>query len=532
MLGYDPPVCLPMLTAVDTYGLGQLSGRDVDSHAALRDAAPAKRAALCDTLVCVGRFKVAVDNMLVQLERYRDTWLTQVQLLSQEREKALEAQKDLLEVSAGQLGACVALGRAAAAHGEHGHVGDAAQTAKAMEGLLAVSTRICPGTRLAVLCDLSAALACLERATRLRRFELDAARSSVSGEGLAAFVKGGAARNVIRVTCMDSDGESAGWATLQDADVGMTVNGATWQVASAVLTEPGVVEVTYVVEEGGAEEMVVGVSLRGEAVPGGPWLPHAGFMAKGVYVTTLPVREWEDNRGLAISYDRSLMVACRKINRLDVYRTEDGSHVRSFGGKGTGPGKFDLVSGLCMTALDTVLVADRGNKRIQEVTLEGVHVKFIPLRSEPHGVAVHGDLVAVCTAARAIELYSYATGALARMIPAVDNDMSKCTSFAPDGEHYVCVGRDGFLTLGWLDGQSVRKFGPRDCWYGVAFTCMGDVMGVSRAFHHVFSATDGRLLRSWVAGDSDQARIRNPSHVTVSGNQLYVYDFNRVHVFQ
>ena len=49
------------------------------------------------------------------MEEYRRDWLPRAQLLSRERDKALEAQTDLLKASAGQLGACVALGRAVVA---------------------------------------------------------------------------------------------------------------------------------------------------------------------------------------------------------------------------------------------------------------------------------------------------------------------------------------------------------------------------------------------------------------------------------
>jgi len=130
-------------------------------------------------------------------------------------------------------------------------------------------------------------------------------------------------------------------------------------VASAVFTQPGVVEVTYVVGEG-LEEMEVGVSLCGVAVPGGPWRPHAGFMAKGVHIATMPsLLESYCNSFLAVSSDGSLMVLSNaRTDTLDVYRTEDGSHVRTLGGLGTGPGEFDRPYSLCMTARDTVLVGE------------------------------------------------------------------------------------------------------------------------------------------------------------------------------
>jgi len=326
---------------------------------------------------------------------------------------------------------------------------------------------------------------------------------------------------------MDSAGELADWATLADADVGLTVNGATWQVASTVFTEPGVVEVTYVVGEG-LEEMEVGVSLCGVAVPGGPWRARAGFMAKGVLVDTLLLqRDHSYNSCLAVSSNGSLLVVSNAdTDQLDVFRREDGSHARTLGGPGTGPGEFSEPWSLCMTSWDAVLVGELGNKRIQEVTLEGAHVKFIPVRGRPHYMAVHGDLVAVGRGKPFIELYSYTTGALVRTLSTVDINVRNIC-FAPDGEQLAVVGLD-HIALVSVDGQSVRPIGPRGYYIGVAFTYTGDVIGVIRDGPsegvRVFSVTDGRLLVSW---ETDIVTAG-----TVSGNRLFVLNECQVQVFE
>jgi len=330
---------------------------------------------------------------------------------------------------------------------------------------------------------------------------------------------------------MDSAGELADWATLEHADVGMTVNGAVWQVASAAFTEPGILEVTYVVEEGGAEEMEVGVSLRGVTVPGGPWRPHAGFMAKGVLLATLTLQSTVYS-GLAVSSDGKLMVACNPASELlSVYLTQDGSHVRSFGGRGQSPGNFMGIGGImtiggavCMTARDTVLVAEYDNNRIQEVTLEGVHVRFFPLDGQPRGVAVHGDLLAVTMSLppNSLHLYNYTTGALVRAISTEFSGMCGMC-FAPGGEQLAVGGYSQPITLISVYGQARRHIGRSTYWRIVAFTCTGDVIGVTMSSVSVFSATDGMLLRSWTADNSGG---------TVSGNRLYLLKSGRVQVFQ
>jgi len=262
--------------------------------------------------------------------------------------------------------------------------------------------------------------------------------------------------------------------------------------------------------------------LCGVTVPGGPWRARAGFMAKGVHIATLPLlRGSHFNPALAVSSDGSLMVSKADINELDVYRTEDGSHVRTLGG---GPGEFAQAYSLCMTARDTVLVVEFDNKRIQEVTLEGAHVKFIPVRGRPFCMAVHGDLVAVARGKPFIELYSYTTGALVRTISTVDINVRRIC-FAPDGEQLAVVGSD-HIALVSVHGQSVRPIGLEGDYKGVAFTCAGDVItGSSSGVMHVFSVADGELLRSWATG------FFWP-HMTVVNNRLYVMSGKELQVFE
>jgi len=583
MLHCNPPVCLvcrqPILTVVDNQLLGEFAGQSLDSDVDLdwdvnrdvdwiadsrpcsdRDpsllsdqmdlfaevasafgeaagqASQDKNAVLSNTSICVDGFNLAVDGMLDQLEEYRARWLAQVHSANQEREKALEAQIDLLTVPTGQLEACVAIGRAAVTSGDVRRVCEAAQTARGMEGLLAVRSRLCKGTRLTVLCDMAAALACLEEGTRLQHFEVDAARSSASGDGLIEFAEGGAAHNVIEVTCRDRDGMLADWTTLENADVGITLGGVTTRVGRAVFTKPGVIQVTYVVEEEGAQEVEVGVSLCGVAVPGSPWRARTGFMAKGVYITTLPLRDEHDNAGLAITSDDSLMVVSNSgTEQLSVYRTHNGTHVRSFGGLGVGAGEFDGVRGLCMTADDTVLVAEFGNERIQEVTLEGVHVKFIAVgETSATEVAVHGDVVAVSTYDDYIRLFSRATGTLLRQMQPAHTYFWKAICFAPGGNHVAISTRDQPITLVSVDGQTVTPLSPNGVWRGVAFTCTGDVVGLKKKQLDVFSATDGTHLRSWGTKGGDNGQFVDTAALVVSRNRVYVLDGEsaRVQVFE
>jgi len=544
---------LRILTAADNRAPGEFAELDADPH-----CKAAKDAVLYDTLACMARFKLAVDNMLVLVDEYRGRQLMQLEALSREREKALEAQMNLLVVSSGQLAAFVSLCRAAVASGDDRHVKEAAQAAKTMGELQGVPTRPCTDTRLTMRCDLSVALTHLDQGTQLQRFEVDAAQSSVSGDGLFAFVSGKAARNVILVTCRDSDGVLAAWATLEQADVGMTVNGVVWQVASALVPEPGVIQITYVVEEEGWEVVEVGVSLCGVAVPGGPWRAHTGFMATGVHIATLPTKYVRGNAGLAITSDGSLMVVSNaNAAQLSVYRTVDGSHVRSFGSPGMDADGPIHVGSLCMTTHDTVLVVETNYNRIQEVTLEGVQVKSIAMGESFHQVAVHGDLMAVLFADTWIRLYSYTTGVLMKSFDPIFETFWSMTRlcFTPDGKHLahtmptepVAV----MSTFGeccyaenWKGSESLPSkrhfslFGEPDrdipVLQGLAFTSTQDLVTLGECNVQVYSATDGKLLRSWEIPESRGCPTGSLVASAVSCNRLYIlYSCSgKVRVFQ
>jgi hypothetical protein len=90
------------------------------------------------------------------------------------------------------------------------------------------------------------------------------------------------------------------------------------------------------------------------------------------------------------------------INQYDRH----GTYIRTFGGKGTGPGQLDCPHGLIVDERGTapvLLVADRGNRRLQSFSLDGKHLAFYqgtnaPCHFHPRtGVMVVPDLFARVT---------------------------------------------------------------------------------------------------------------------------------------
>jgi len=286
---------------------------------------------------------------------------------------------------------------------------------------------------------------------------------------------------------------------------------------------------------------------------GGPWRVWRGCKAEGVYVTTLPVNGARKNCGLAITSDSSHMVVSNvSTNQLSVYRLSDGSHVRSFGSEGEAAGQFNRPCGLCMTKENTILVAEHDNERIQEMTLEGGHVKFIGVGVINEGVwdvAMHGDVVAVgkCgeSTPNAIMLFSYTSGALLSQFGGWGNGEGQFMyvtgiQFSADGKHLIiadyCNGR---VSLATVEGVFVRFIGEGVLVRGskdVTFNSAGEVVVADTSNHRVcvFSQSDGTLLRTWGANGTGNSGLHNPTALATSRNRLYVLDqtCDCVQVFQ
>ena len=69
-----------------------------------------------------------------------------------------------------------------------------------------------------------------------------------------------------------------------------------------------------------------------------------------------------------------------------------GQFVRKIGSEGNGPGQFKFPRGVCVDQESTVIVADRNNDRVSQVTLTGRFVRHLLTRDDgvraPYAVAI------------------------------------------------------------------------------------------------------------------------------------------------
>jgi sugar lactone lactonase YvrE len=68
-----------------------------------------------------------------------------------------------------------------------------------------------------------------------------------------------------------------------------------------------------------------------------------------------------------------------------------GKFIKSWGGKGTGPGQFDIAHSIAIDAAGLVYVADRQNRRIQVFNVEGGLVKEWKYAGLPCGLYINRD---------------------------------------------------------------------------------------------------------------------------------------------
>ena len=260
------------------------------------------------------------------------------------------------------------------------------------------------------------------------------------------------------------------------------------------------------------------------------------------------------NYGLAISPDCVHMVVSHSNNTLSVCSLPGGEHIRTFGSKGVGKCQFSGLTKSCFSVAGNILVAEKHNKRVQEVTVTGGHVRFIGvgvINDAICGISANAELIVVgkynCTSNNRIMMFDTVTGAVVRAFGAYGGTagclMMNCNDirFTPDSRHIIVAegGCDiGRLSVFTLTGEFVRCIGEGElsdvC--DMEFADNGDAIVCDSNCNRicVYSVNDSELLRQWGGeGDAD-GQFEIPTALAMCGSQLYVLDeyTDRVQVFE
>ena len=239
------------------------------------------------------------------------------------------------------------------------------------------------------------------------------------------------------------------------------------------------------------------------------------------------------NQGIALSRDGSCYVVSNNQHSIGVFDIT-GAVVRRIGGYGSGEGEFAEPWRLTFTASGTLLVAERLNKRVQEVTLDGAHVRFIGVgvfTRNPDGVATNDEYIVVtqtnCGADR-IVMFNAGTSEHIMSFGDASARLGRgyCfgVRFSRDGRRIV-VAEERLLAVYDIFGDLVTMIGDGELVDAgdVDFAANGDIIvsQYKQSRLSVYSA-DGVFLRHW--------EYRNPQALAVHDNRLYVLSGDTSHV--
>ena len=262
------------------------------------------------------------------------------------------------------------------------------------------------------------------------------------------------------------------------------------------------------------------------------------------HVASIPVPGEANHYGLAVNAKGTLMALVSfKGHAVFLVSLPSGEMRREVGsgGPGTEPGKFHGPFRCCFAPGDNLLVAESGNKRLQELSADGEYRCFIGLPVNPVSVCCNESQIAVGAINGRLLLYEYAsgsflrevgTGALSKPVDCIRFSLDSRTLFArQQGTHRavaVCVA-DGSLIGDICEGAEGNQ-----C--DVLMVPSGDLVVADNgnARVSVYSRDGKALKRTFGARGGRDGEFERPVALAYANRRLYVLDTGtkRVQVFE
>lgn len=227
-----------------------------------------------------------------------------------------------------------------------------------------------------------------------------------------------------------------------------------------------------------------------------------------------------------------------------MYSFPDATEIRVLGGPADTAVQFNSPYKICFTPTGNLLVAEGSSRRIQEVSVDGAHIRFVGDLVIDDWVTIGLDcttdlIVAGKDGRPKVLVFNYATGALLRSFCTSDTVPVKLSGsgglrITPDGLHVIVACREAHtVVMLTLDGVFVRSIAsglvssPRD----IAFTSSG----------HMLIADAGNSCIRVLLPDgtacitSFSSEGMTPSGMALFGGKLYVIQDSlpgRLYVFE
>ena len=519
---------------------------------ACEEVLQSKKALVAHVEASIRQFQATVADVICKINEHAASSTAGLRLLCHNREKVLDAQTDELTVSVGQLIVYINAGKAALALRHRASAMRALQAATGVQELCKLDLKSRVPFKLDIIVDACDLVRRLEHMAELRLYDVDKIRSTVSGFGLVSCVKDTGAVNKVKVNCKNSAGERTEWVTVMDVLVivrNIVCGKIIGRGVDGRVVKKGVITIKYEVDDVDVDEVELSVSVGGVMMHGSPWrVVLSVIKTDAVQVMTYPLTATR-YFGVAVTFDgRHLVVSnVGSANIISVYSTDTGSCITTFGNLGAGAGQFYKATRICATPSGTLIISDSGNRRLQEVTLGGEHVRYLGEglmdNESVFALCMHGDIVAVGKRGGdsngRIVLLNYLSGALIRKFGSYGSDEGQIgqvagLSFVPDGMHIVIAETVARLSLFAVDGTFVKTIGAGDVGGGLMdVLCLGHDIFVADYWYSrvcVFSSKTGAFIRSWGAYGKADGQFHYPTALAAHKHKLFVLELNNTWV--
>jgi sugar lactone lactonase YvrE len=141
-----------------------------------------------------------------------------------------------------------------------------------------------------------------------------------------------------------------------------------------------------------------------------------------------------------------------KVLKLD----RNGTVIKTWGSKGTGPGQFDVAHGIAMDGAGRIWVADRENQRLQVFDQEGTFVREMKYAGLPCDLHIGSEHI-------------FMVNGFAGQLLQLDRDGKVLAALGKEGKgpgefgeaHFVAVGPRGEIFVADVVNRAVQKFVKR-----------------------------------------------------------------------
>lgn len=232
---------------------------------------------------------------------------------------------------------------------------------------------------------------------------------------------------------------------------------------------------------------------------------------------------------------------------VTIYKLPSGDKELSFGGPGSGSGQFKSPERLCFLDAGSLLIADSGNKRVQQMTISGTYQRTIGTGAltNPVGVTSNGYLIVVSqlSPAHRIVVFQLYDGRFLRSFG--DNGSLPRQLKGAAG---MCLTKEEILIISEIDNRRLSRFKINGQFVGTVETdgaqkpsdvCVGNtgemiVAGFKSQDVIVFSPDGSTVVKRFGSEGNKPGQFKDPFGVAFAQGRLYVLDFSapRVQVFE